>query len=171
MINLIHNFSRKFCKPDVPDLKTGYQVRVYQKVKEGNKERVQIFEGIIIGKNSGYSAEETFTVRKISEGIGVEKVFPVHLSSIEKIEVVRAHKVRRARLNYLRELSGKALRLKEVPLKLRKKEFVEVSVGEYKKEENKKVENEEKLEEKAKNEFEVKAEEEVKEKAEEGENK
>ncbi len=123
MTNLVQKYSQKHCKPSVPDLKPGYQVKVHQKIKEGNKERVQIFEGMIIRKNAGHGPSETFTVRKISEGIGVEKVFPVHSPTITKIEVTRAHKIRRAKLGYLRALSGKALRLKEVPLDLRTKEF------------------------------------------------
>ena len=123
MTNLIQRFSEKFCKATVPQLSPGYQVKVHQKIKEGNKERVQVFEGLVIAVNAGYGTEESFTVRKISEGIGVEKVFPLHLPSIVKIDVLRAHKVRRARLNFLRALSGKALRLKEVPLNLKEKSF------------------------------------------------
>lgn len=123
MTNLVQKFSEKFCKAKVPQLFPGYQVRVHQKIKEGNKERVQVFEGVVIAVNAGHGTEASFTVRKISEGIGVEKVFPIHLSSIVKIDVLRAHKVRRARLNFLRSLSGKALRLKEVPLDLKEKTF------------------------------------------------
>lgn len=124
MINLVQTFSEKYCKKKVPQLKPGYHIKVHQKIKEGNKERVQIFEGMVIGVNAGYGTEESFTVRKISEGIGVEKIFPIHLPTIVKIDVLRSHKVRRARLNFLRSLSGKALRLKEVPLNLREKDFV-----------------------------------------------
>ncbi len=123
MTDLVATYSKKFCKPSVPELKPGYQVRVHQKIKEGNKERVQVFEGMIIRKNAGQGVSETFTVRKISEGIGVEKIFPIHSPTIVKIDVVRAHKVRRAKLHYLRDLSGKALRLKEVELKLEEKKF------------------------------------------------
>jgi large subunit ribosomal protein L19 len=123
MDQLLQKISLKNCKTNVPVLRSGYQVCVHQKIKEGNKERIQIFQGIIIALGSGEGIGETFTVRKISEGIGVEKVFPVHSPNIVKIEVQRAHKVRRAKLNFLRKLSGKALRLKEVPLELREKTF------------------------------------------------
>lgn len=125
MKSLVQKFSEKYCKSKVPQLLPGYQVKVHQKIKEGNKERIQVFEGMVIGVNAGHATEESFTVRKISGGIGVEKVFPLHLPSIVKIDVLRAHKVRRARLNFLRMLSGKALRLKEVPLKFREKVFEE----------------------------------------------
>ncbi len=123
MTDLTHAFSKKFCKESVPALRSGYLVKVHQKVREGNKERVQIFEGTIIRKNSGHGVNETFTVRKISSGIGVEKTFPIHSPNVVKIEIMRAHKVRRAKLHFLRELSGKALRLKEIALKLTEKTF------------------------------------------------
>ncbi len=121
----VKNFVHKQCKDSVPELKSGYQVRVHQKIKEGNKERIQVFEGIIIKMNAGYGSEATFTVRKVSEGVGVEKIFPIHAPSIQKIDVVRAHKVRRSKLRYLRDLSGKALRLKEVPYSKNEKSFEE----------------------------------------------
>ncbi len=120
---ILQQYSRRQCKAQVPVLKTGYQVKVHQRIKEGNKERVQIFEGMVIRTGGGHGVTETFTVRKISGGIGVEKVFPIHAPSIEKIEVLRAHKVRRAKLHYLRERSGKALRLPEVALELEYKNF------------------------------------------------
>ena len=90
----------------------GDTVRVHLKVKEGNRERIQIFEGTVIAKKHG-GIEETFTVRRISYGIGVEKVFPLHAPSIEKVEVVRHGKVRRAKLYYLRDRVGKAAKVKE----------------------------------------------------------
>jgi len=123
MSQLIRDFTKKCCKDSVPDLRPGYQVRVHQKIQEGAKTRIQVFQGMVISVNSGHGVSDTFTVRKISEGIGVEKVFPIHSPNITKIEVQRAHKVRRSKLNFLRELSGKALRLKEVPLKLKEKLF------------------------------------------------
>ena len=107
----------------VTDFAPGDTVKVNVKIKEGNKERVQIFEGMVLSVGKGHGVAETFTVRKISGGIGVEKVFPIHAPSIEKIEVLRAHKVRRANLSYLRKRSGKALRLPEVALELDHKEF------------------------------------------------
>lgn len=97
----------------VPVIRTGHTVRVHQKIKEGDKERVQIFEGLVIKMNSGYGADKTFTVRKIVEGIGVERVFPLYSPKIEKIEVKKESKVRRAKLHYMRDRSGKSARLKE----------------------------------------------------------
>jgi large subunit ribosomal protein L19 len=123
MSQILQDFGNQYCKEAVPVLKPGYLVKVHQKIKEGSKERVQVFQGTVIKTNAGHGVNDTFTVRKISEGIGVEKVFPIHAPSIIKIEVLRAHKVRRSNLGYLRKLSGKALRLKEIPLKLKEKTF------------------------------------------------
>ena len=91
----------------MPELRSGDSVRVHTLIKEGDKERVQIFEGVVIGQHRGGS-RASFTVRKISYGVGVERIFPLHTSRIEKIEVVSQGQVRRARLNYLRDLQGKA---------------------------------------------------------------
>ena len=100
-------------KTNVPAFKSGDTVRVKVKVVEGDNERVQAFDGVVIGrKGSGIS--ETFTVRKISFGVGVERIFPVHSPRVESIEVLKSGKVRRAKLNYLKKLSGKAARLQEV---------------------------------------------------------
>ncbi len=96
----------------VANVQPGYTVRVHQKIKEGEKERVQIFEGLVIKTNSGYGADKTFTVRKIVQGIGVEKVFPLYSPLIEKIEVKKKSKIRRAKLFYMRNRSGKSARLK-----------------------------------------------------------
>ncbi len=123
MNQLIRQFTEKFCKISVPDIRPGYQVKVYQKIQEGAKVRLQAFQGMVIAVNSGHGVHENFTVRKVSEGVGVEKVFPIHSPNIIKIEVQRAHKVRRAKLNFLKALSGKALRLKEVEFKLGEKKF------------------------------------------------
>ncbi|MBT3348801.1 50S ribosomal protein L19 [bacterium] len=123
MSELLHSYSKKFCKDEVPDLKPGYIVKVHQKITEGSKTRIQVFQGTVLAVNSGHGVDDTFTVRKISEGIGVEKVYPIHSPNVVKIEVMRAQKVRRAKLNFLRDRSGKALRLKEIPLKLRGKKF------------------------------------------------
>ncbi|MCF7906143.1 50S ribosomal protein L19 [Candidatus Gracilibacteria bacterium] len=123
MSQLLQQFTEKFCKTSVPDIRPGYQVRVHQKIQEGNKTRVQVFQGMVIATSSGHGVNDTFTVRKVSEGIGVEKVFPIHSPLIVKIDVQRAHKTRRSKLNFLRDLSGKALRLKEIPFQLREKEF------------------------------------------------
>ncbi len=95
-----------------PDLKPGDTVRVHVKVREGDKERIQVFEGIVIGMHRG-GARATFTVRKVSFGQGVERIFPLHSPAIDKIEVVRTARVRRAKLYFLRNLKGKAARMKE----------------------------------------------------------
>lgn len=108
---LIAKLTKSYIK-EVPKLKTGYTVRVHQKIKEGDKERIQIFEGLVI-KTNGSGIGRTLTVRKISEGVGVEKIFPIHSSNIEKIEVVKIAKVRRSKLYYMRERFGKSARLKE----------------------------------------------------------
>lgn len=132
---LIQKFTNKFCKDSVPDLRPGMIVKVHQKIIEGGKTRIQIFQGTIIAVSHGHGVDATFTVRKISEGIGVEKVFPSHSPNVVKIEVQRAQKVRRAKLNFLRDRSGKALRLKEVELKLNENKFEKPEVKEEKVEE------------------------------------
>ena len=104
--------TEKYKKAEAPVVAIGDTVKVHLKVKEGNRERIQIFEGTVIAKKHG-GIEETFTVRRLSYGIGVEKVFPVHAPSIEKVEVVRHGKVRRAKLYYLRKRVGKAAKVKE----------------------------------------------------------
>jgi large subunit ribosomal protein L19 len=96
-----------------PAMKSGDTVRVHVKVREGDKERIQIFEGIVIGQHRGGS-NASFTVRKVSFGQGVERIFPLHSPTIQKVDVVRSAKVRRAKLYYLRELKGKAARMKDV---------------------------------------------------------
>ena len=96
-----------------PDMRPGDTVRVHVKVREGEKERVQVFEGVVIGKHGG-GVRETFTVRKVTFGQGVERVFPLHSPIIDKIDVVRSARVRRAKLYFLRKLKGKAARLKEL---------------------------------------------------------
>jgi large subunit ribosomal protein L19 len=97
---------------DLPDFRTGDQIRVHVKIKEGDKERVQVFEGVVIRKRKGNSGA-TFTVRKVSYGVGVERIFPLHAPAIDRIDIVTRGKVRRSRLYYLRELKGKAARIKE----------------------------------------------------------
>ncbi len=99
-------------RQDLPDFGPGDTVRVHVRVREGEKERVQVFEGVVIGRKGG-GVRETFTVRKVSFGVGVERVFPVHSPSIDRIDVVRHGRVRRAKLYFLRSLSGKAARLEE----------------------------------------------------------
>jgi large subunit ribosomal protein L19 len=108
---LIKEIETSFSRADIPDFRSGDSVRVHTLIKEGDKERVQIFEGVVIGQHRGGS-RASFTVRKISYGVGVERIFPVHTSRIERIEIVQKGHVRRARLNYLRELQGRAARIK-----------------------------------------------------------
>jgi large subunit ribosomal protein L19 len=108
---LIRDIENSFRRDNIPDFRPGDSVRVHTLIKEGDKERVQIFEGVVIDRRSGTSLA-SFTVRKVSYGVGVERVFPLHSSRIEKIEVVQRGRVRRARLNYLRKLQGKAARIK-----------------------------------------------------------
>ena len=111
-MDLMQAFTEKYKKAEPPVVAVGDTVRVHLKVKEGNRERIQVFEGTVIAKKHG-GIEETFTVRRVSYGVGVEKVFPVHAPSIEKIETVRRGKVRRAKLYYLRNRVGKAAKVKE----------------------------------------------------------
>lgn len=120
---LIDAFSHQFTKDEVPELQSGYQVEVSQRIKEGNKERVQVFKGMVIAVNPGHGINSTFTVRKVSDGIGVEKVFPIHAPSLVEVKVVRAHKIKPAKANFVRGLSGKGLRFKEVLLKRTNKLF------------------------------------------------
>ena len=108
---LLTAIDQSFVRSDVPDFRSGDSVRVHTLIKEGDKERVQVFEGVVIGQHRGGS-RASFTVRKISYGVGVERVFPLHTTRIEKIEVLQRGHVRRARLNYLRELQGKAARIR-----------------------------------------------------------
>lgn len=105
---------KKYLKKNTPDIKSGDTVRVYSKIKEGNKERIQIFEGLVIATHAGKSLDATFKVRKVSYGIGIERTFPLHSPKIIKVERVKQSKVRRSKLYYIRELAGKAARLKEL---------------------------------------------------------
>ena len=106
----IADIEAKYLRNDVPEMRSGDQVRVHTKIKEGDKERIQVFEGVVIRHRRG-QARAMFTVRKVSYGVGVERMFPVHSPRIEKIEVMGHGQVRRARLYYLRGLQGKAARL------------------------------------------------------------
>jgi large subunit ribosomal protein L19 len=111
-VNILDLVEKKYTREDLPVFRSGDTLRVHVKVKEGVRERIQIFEGIVIARQHG-GLNETFTVRKVSSGVGVERIFPLHCPSIDKIEVKRQGKVRRAKLYYLRKLSGKAARIKE----------------------------------------------------------
>ncbi len=113
MNEIIKKIEDEQLKKDVPQFNVGDTVRVYAKVKEGNRERTQVYEGVVLKKQGG-STRETFTVRKASNGIGVEKTWPLHSPIVEKVEVVRLGKARRAKLNYLRGRVGKAAKVKEL---------------------------------------------------------
>ena len=113
MNDIIKNIEAEQLKESAPEFRVGDTVRVYGKIKEGNRERVQVFEGTVL-KRQGGGARETFTVRKNSNGIGVEKTWPLHSPNVEKVEVVRRGKVRRAKLNYLRDRVGKKAKVKEL---------------------------------------------------------
>ncbi|MFJ7638614.1 50S ribosomal protein L19 [Peribacillus sp. NPDC097264] len=113
MQNLINEITKEQLRTDLPSFRPGDTVRVHVKVIEGTRERIQLFEGVVI-KRRGGGVSETFTVRKISYGVGVERAFPVHTPKIAKLEVIRHGKVRRAKLYYLRELRGKKARIKEI---------------------------------------------------------
>ena len=111
MNELIKQIEAEQLKSDIPQFNVGDTIRVYAKVVEGSKERIQMFEGIVIKKQNG-GARETFTVRRIASGVGVEKTFPIHSPLVEKIEVVTRGKVRRARLHYMRARTGKSAKIK-----------------------------------------------------------
>ena len=112
MSNIIAEIEKEYMKKDVPQFNVGDTVRVSVKVKEGNRERIQAFEGIVIAKKNG-SIRESFTVRRVSFGVGIERTFPLHSPRITDIVVIKHGKVRRAKLYYLRNLSGKAAKIKE----------------------------------------------------------
>ena len=111
-MDLVKALSSQYMKEELPEMRVGDTVRVHVRIKEGSRERIQVFEGTVIAKKHG-GIEETITVRRISYGVGVEKVFPVHSPSIDHIEVVRNGKVRRAKLYYLRGRVGKGAKVKE----------------------------------------------------------
>ena len=113
MNEIIKNLEAAQLKSEIADFRVGDTVKVHAKVKEGNRERIQVFEGTVLKRQNG-GARETFTVRKFSNGVGVEKTWPVHSPIVDKIEVVRHGKVRRAKLNYFRDRVGKAAKVKEL---------------------------------------------------------
>ncbi len=113
MNEIIRNIEAAQMKTEAPEFNVGDTVRVHGKIKEGNRERIQVFEGVVLKKQGG-SNRATFTVRKSSNGIGVEKTWPLHSPNVEKVEVIRRGKVRRAKLNYLRQRVGKAAKVKEL---------------------------------------------------------
>lgn len=111
-MNVIDRIEREGMRKDIPDIEAGDTVRVHVKIVEGDKERIQVFEGTVLGRNGG-GLRETFRVRKISYGIGVERIFPIHSPRIEQIEITKKGRVRRAKLYYLRERKGKSAQVKE----------------------------------------------------------
>ena len=113
MNDIIKKIEAEQLKAEVPEFNVGDTVKVYAKIKEGNRERIQVFEGTVLKKQGG-STRATFTVRKNSNGVGVEKTWPLHSPNVEKVEVVRRGKVRRAKLNYLRDRVGKKAKVKEL---------------------------------------------------------
>ncbi|MCL1796331.1 MAG: 50S ribosomal protein L19 [Clostridia bacterium] len=112
MNEIIRSLEREQLRTDIPDFRVGDTVRVFVKVVEGSRERLQAFEGAVIARRNG-SVRETFTVRRVSHDIGVERTFPLHSPRLDRIEIIRRGKVRRAKLYYLRERSGKAAKIKE----------------------------------------------------------
>ena len=110
-MNVLDTVVQDYLKTDIPEFGVGDTVKVHVKIKEGNRERIQIFEGFVLKRQNG-GIGETFTVRRIASGVGVEKTFPIHSPLVEKIEVVRRGKVRRARLHYMRQRTGKSAKIK-----------------------------------------------------------
>ena len=111
-MNLIEAFTNEQLKKEVPVVRIGDTIRVHNKIKEGARERIQMFEGTVIAKHGG-GISETFTVRRVSYGVGVEKTFPIHSPNVEKVDIIRVGKIRRAKLYYLRDRVGKASKVKE----------------------------------------------------------
>lgn len=111
-MDLIREVTQEYLRTDIPDFRAGDNLKVHVRLKEGGKERIQVFEGLVIARKHG-GVSETFTVRKMSSGIGVERTFPLHSPSIAKVEVTRHGRVRRAKLYYIRGLRGKAARIRE----------------------------------------------------------
>ena len=111
-MDLIKAFTNEHLKKDMPVVRIGDTIRVHNKIKEGARERIQLFEGTVIAKHGG-GISETFTVRRVSYGVGVEKTFPIHSPNVEKVEIIRVGKIRRAKLYYLRGRVGKASKVKE----------------------------------------------------------
>jgi large subunit ribosomal protein L19 len=116
-MDVIEGLEREQMRLDIPDFRPGDTIKVHARIKEGDKERIQVFQGAVIRKRKGRMGA-TFTVRKVSYGIGVERIFPLHSPNIDKVEVVTRGKVRRGRLYYMRKLRGKAARIKEKRTKL-----------------------------------------------------
>jgi large subunit ribosomal protein L19 len=112
MSKKLEAFNKNLTKKDLPEIRPGYTVKIYQKMKEGDKHKVQTFEGLVLAKKHGNGLSGTITVRKVSLGVGIERIFPIHSPLVEKIEVLKKGKVRRSKLYYLRTAKGKNARLK-----------------------------------------------------------
>ena len=112
-MDLIKAFTNEQLKTEVPEVNIGDTVRIHNKIKEGTRERIQMFEGVVISKKNG-GISETFTVRRIAYGVGVEKTFPIHSPNVVKVDIIRSGKVRRAKLYYLRDRVGKSAKIKEL---------------------------------------------------------
>ncbi len=136
----IKEIIQKFKRKDVPEILPGDTVKVYQIIKEGDKERVQVFEGIVLAKKHGNEMGSTITVRKVSKGVGIERIFPVHSPTIKKIEIVKRSRTRRAKLYYLRSARGKRARLK-------KKDFDKEKVNKETKQEKEEIDKKEETKE------------------------
>ena len=113
MTTKMENFIKTQLKKDLPDIRPGDTIKVHQKIKEGDKERIQVFDGLVIAKKHGKGISATITVRKVLQGVGVERIFPIHSPIINKIEIIKRGKTRRAKLYYLRTAKGKKARLKK----------------------------------------------------------
>ena len=124
-MNKLDQFNKKQLNNKLPEIRPGYTVRVNLKIKEGDKERIQSFEGLVIAIKHGQGINATITVRKISHGVGVERIFPIHLPSIESIEIIKKSKVRRAKLYYIRRKSKKQSRLQTLEEKKQPQETTE----------------------------------------------
>ena len=111
-MDMIQAFTNEQLKKEIPVVRIGDTIRVHNRIKEGNRQRIQMFEGTVIAKHGG-GISETFTVRRVSYGVGVEKTFPIHSPNVEKVDIIRVGKVRRAKLYYLRDRVGKASKVKE----------------------------------------------------------
>ena len=110
---IVKNISSNQVKSELPQFKTGYTVKVHQKIKEGDKERIQIFEGLVIARKGGNGTNATFTVRKVSSGVGVERIYPLHSPNIAKIEIVKENDVRKSKLYYVRERRNNTPRMRK----------------------------------------------------------
>lgn len=130
----IQEFTKPYLRSDLPEIRPGDTIKVFQKIKEGDKERVQLFEGLVIAKKHGKGISATMTVRKVSDGIGVERIFPIHSPVIQKIQVLKRARVRRAKLYYIREKASREVRRKMKMIRVEEKQEAAVAPGEEKKE-------------------------------------